>query len=136
MSSPILLCVDDQPQFLQVRKTKLEHLGYSVSTATSASAAITILEQMAVAAVLLEYKSEGMDAEAVAHHIKQRFPDQPIILMSAYAEVREALLWLVDEYVMRSEPVERLAQVIERMARRSDQMPPATGMARAYRRTA
>jgi CheY-like chemotaxis protein len=96
-----------------------------------------MLEQMAVAAVLLEYKSEGMDAEAVAHHIKQRFPDQPIILLSAYAEMPEALLWLVDEYVMRSEPVERLVEVIERMPRRSDKaVPRATGMARAYHRTA
>jgi len=133
----MLLCVDNSSHSLRVRKATLEHLGYSVSTATSAAAALTMLEQMAVAAVLLEYKSEGMDAEAVAHHIKQRFPDQPIILLSAYAEMPEALLWLVDEYVMRSEPVERLVEVIERMPRRSDKaVPRATGMARAYHRTA
>jgi hypothetical protein len=32
-------------------------------------------------AVLLEYKHEGMDVEAVACHIKQRFPNLPIILL-------------------------------------------------------
>lgn len=133
----MLLCVDDRSQFLQVRKATLEHLGYSVFTATSASAAITMLEHKAVVAVLLEYKLEGMDAEAVAHHIKQRFPNQPIILLSAYAEMPEAILWLVDEYVMRSEPVERLAQVIERMARRPDKAAPCSnGMGCAYRRPA
>lgn len=125
MSSPVLLCVDDRPQLLQLRKASLEPLGYSVLTATSASAAITMLEaHMTFAAVLLEYKSEGMDAEAVAHHIKQRFPDQPIILLSAYSEMPEPILWLVDEYVMRSEPVERLVQVVERVSRHSDKLPP------------
>ncbi|MGA2990860.1 MAG: hypothetical protein ABSD88_10345, partial [Candidatus Korobacteraceae bacterium] len=47
-------------------------------------------------AVLLEYKLEGMDAEAVAYQIKQRFPRLPIILLSAYSQMPERILWLVD----------------------------------------
>jgi hypothetical protein len=43
-----------------------------------------MLEDMQVAAVLLEYKTEGMDAEAVACHVKRRFPGTPIILLSPY----------------------------------------------------
>ena len=113
MSSRVLLCIDDRPQMLQVRKANLEPLGYSVMTATTAPKAIALLEKLAIDAVLLEYKLEGMDAEAVAYHIKQRFPNQPIILLSAYSDVPERVLWLVDEYVMRSEPLERLAKVIE-----------------------
>jgi CheY-like chemotaxis protein len=42
-----------------------------------------MLEETSVAAILLEYKQEGMNVEAVACHIKQRFPNQPIILLSA-----------------------------------------------------
>jgi len=56
-----------------------------------------------------------MDAEAVACHIKQRFPKLPIILLSAYAEMPERILWLVDEYVMKSELPERLVPIIERV---------------------
>ena len=70
-----------------------------------------------MAAVLLEYKTDGMDAEAVACHIKQRFPSLPIILLSAYAEMPERILWLVDEYVMKSELPERLVPIIERATR-------------------
>ena len=134
---PILLCVDDRRELLPLRKESLERLGYSVVTATSAAAAIAVLEQMAVAAVLVEYKLEGMDAEAVAHHIKQRFPCQPIILLSGYSEMRESILWLVDEYVMRSESVEGLARVIEQVIGNSRKLTlyPA-GLARAHRRTA
>jgi CheY-like chemotaxis protein len=67
--------------------------------------------------VLLEYKQEGMDAEAVACHIKQRFPTLPIILLSAYSEMPQRILWLVDEYVMKSELPERLVPIIERAHR-------------------
>jgi two-component SAPR family response regulator len=60
----------------------------------------------------------GMDAEFVACHIKQRFPNLPIILLSAYSEMPpERILWLVDEYLMKSELPERLVWVIERAIR-------------------
>ncbi len=123
MHSPVLLCVDDRPQMLQVRKANLERLGYSVVTATSVQAAITALQNTAVIAIIVEYKSEGMDAEAVAYHLKQRFPDEPIVLLSAYSNTPERVLWLVDEYVMRSEPLERLPEVIDRIVHRSRQSP-------------
>jgi len=72
-----------------------------------------------VVAVLLEYKQEGMDTEAVASHIKQRFPNLPIILLSAYSEMPERILWLVDDYVMKSELPERLVPIIERAHKRA-----------------
>jgi len=114
MDSPTVLCIDDLPQVLQPRKATLESHGYCVKTALSGHTAMKMLEETPVAAVLLEYKLEGMDAEAVACHIKQRFPNLPIILLSAYAEMPERILWLVDEYVMKSEMPERLVPIIER----------------------
>ena len=115
MSQPILLCVDDRPALLEIRKTTLEGSGYSVMTATDAVGAIAVLEKARVAAVVLEYKFEGIDAEAIAWLIKKRFPSEPIVLMSAYSEVPERVLWLVDEYVMRSEPTDSLLRVIARV---------------------
>jgi len=121
----VLLCVDDRPYLVQLREILLGEHGYVVVGANSASAAIAKLENCAVDAVLLEYKSEGMDAEAVAFQIKQRFPNQPIVLLSAYNEIPERVLWLVDEYVMKSETIEGLVQAIERAirAREEDRKP-------------
>ena len=117
MDSPTLLCIDDRPQMLELRKATLESQGYCVKLASSGYDAIKTLEQASVAAVLLEYKQEGMDAEAIACHIKQRFPNLPIILLSAYSEMPERILWLVDEYLMKSELPERLVSTIERAHR-------------------
>ena len=114
MEPPTLLCIDDLPHALELRKTTLESHGYCVKIASSSYAAMKLLEEASIAAVLLEYKLEGLDAEAVACHIKQRFPHLPIVLLSAYSELPERILWLVDEYVMRSELPERLVPIIER----------------------
>ena len=113
MDSLTLLCIDDRPQMLELRKATLESQGYCVKLASSGYAAIRTLEETSVAAVLLEYKQEGMDAEAIACHIKQRFPSLPIILLSAYSEMPERILWLVDDYIMKSELPERLMVIIE-----------------------
>jgi DNA-binding NtrC family response regulator len=113
MDCPLVLCIDDLPPVLELRKATLESHGYCVKIASSSHTAMKLLEDAPVAAVLLEYKQEGMDAEAIAWHIKQRFPKLPIILLSAYSEIPERILWLVDEYVMKSELPERLVPLIE-----------------------
>jgi CheY-like chemotaxis protein len=114
MDSPLVLCIDDLPPVLELRKATLESHGYCVKIALSGHIAMKLLENAPVTAVLLEYKQEGMDTEAVAWHIKQRFPNLPIILLSAYSEMPERILWLVDDYVMKSELPERLVPIIER----------------------
>jgi|SRR5579864_2669019 len=114
MQSPIILCIDDRQTVLELRKATLESHGYCVQVASSSYAAMKILEGISMSAVLLEYKLEGIDAEAVAWHIKQRFPKLPIILLSAYSEVPERILWLVDEYVMKSEMPERLIGIMKK----------------------
>jgi CheY-like chemotaxis protein len=115
MPQPTVLCVDDRPFLLQLRQAMLEDHGFSVVTASDAPTALAQLETLAVAAVILEYKSAGMDAEAMAWLIKRKFPRQRIVLLSAYSDVPERVLWLVDEYVMRSEPLDGLLQVIDRV---------------------
>lgn len=119
MNFPLVLCIDDLPPVLELRKATLESQGYCVKIASSGHTAMKLLEDAPVTAVLLEYKQEGMDAEAVAWHIKQRFPNLPIILLSAYAEMPERILWLVDEYLMKSELPEQLVPIIERVHSRA-----------------
>ena len=115
MEHPTVLCIDERLPVLELRKATLESHGYCVKIASSGYAAMKILEETSVAAVLMEYKLEGMDAEAVACHIKQRFTNLPIVLLSAYSEMPERILWLVDEYAMKSELPEGLVRMIERV---------------------
>ena len=73
-----LLCIDDRPQMLELRKAALESQGYCVKLASSGYTAIKTLEEASVAAVLLEYKQEGMDAES------HSLPHQATVSQSSY----------------------------------------------------
>lgn len=117
MKRSTLLLVDDRPHMLEFLKQSLELFGYSVVVANSAPAALSALEKIPVSAVLVEYRSEGIDAEAFALHVKQRYSAQPVVLLSAYSATPEPILWLVDEYVMCSEPLEVLVEAIQRATR-------------------
>ena len=131
MTPPTVLYIDDRSHQLELRTTSLKSRGLSIVAVPSESAAMKILEGTSVDAVLLEYKQEGIDSEAIAYHINQRFPNLPIILISAYFEMPERILWLVDEYVMKSELPEELVRVIERVTR-----PTNTNAARSNRKPA
>ena len=98
-----LLCIDDRSHMLRLRETLLTKFGFVVISATNAAVALRKLENCAVDAVLLEYTPEGLDAEAIAFQIKQEFPLEPIVLLSAVCEMPQRILWLVDEYVMKSD---------------------------------
>lgn len=113
MNSRPLLCVDDSPDWLTLGKLTAEPLGYAVITAKDAATAVEILETTSVAAVLVRYKLEGIDAEAVSLDLKQRFPNLTIILLSAFPEVPARTLWLVDDCLMNNQ----LALLPESIAR-------------------
>lgn len=134
--NPTVLCIDDRPELLEVRKAILESSAFHVETVTSAYAALKMLEETPVDAVLLEYKQEGIDAEAIAYHIHQRFPDVPIILLSAYFEMPERILWLVDAYVMKSELPDGLVRALERVRHPADPDPARESAARSKRKPA
>lgn len=65
-----MLCIDDRPQKLEIRKAALDSQGYSVKFASNGYDAIKAFEERPRPAILLENKKEGMDAEAIACHIK------------------------------------------------------------------
>ena len=48
MDSPTVLCIDDRPQALELRKATLESHGYCVKIASSGYTAMKVLEETSV----------------------------------------------------------------------------------------
>ena len=109
-----VLCIDDRPLSLE-RKSVLASHGFCIKAASNGYDAMKMLEQTSVDAVFLEYAQEGMDSEAIAYQIKQRFPNLPIIMLLANADIPDRVLWLVDEYVMNSELPSGLPRAVQRV---------------------
>lgn len=108
-----LLCIDDEPSVLTVRKMLLESVGYKVLVAESGPKGLEILRQQSVHTVILDYKMPEMNGSEVASRIRDIFPYMPIIMLSAYIDLSEEQLKDVDAYVTKGESPDVLLRTIE-----------------------
>jgi two-component system, NtrC family, response regulator len=86
-----VLVVDDEKNYLVVLEDLLEDEGYQVLTASSGTEALEILEKTPVDTVLSDIKMPGMSGIELLERINARDPDLPVVLMTAFAEVDQAV---------------------------------------------
>lgn len=86
-----VLVVDDERNYLLVLEDLLSDEGYEVLTASSAQDALEILGRAHVDAVLSDIKMPGMTGMQLLEEIKGLDPDLPVVLMTAFAEVDQAV---------------------------------------------
>ena len=65
-----VLCIDDEPQGLVVRKAILRNKGYEVLTATSGPEGLKLFEANPIDAVVLDYSMPGMNGGQVAAELE------------------------------------------------------------------
>ena len=86
-----VLVVDDEKNYLIVLEDLLEDEGYDVYTASSGVEALEIIQAQPVDTVLSDIKMPGMTGIDLLERIRTVDPDLPVILMTAYAEVDQAV---------------------------------------------
>jgi len=116
-----VLCVDDDPDILKVRKLLLESKGYSVITAGSGQQALEhISKEPDVDLVLLDYRMPGMNGDELAQKLRQRFPSLRLIAVSGVEDLPEQLLKNVDASVPKASDPELLLSAIAQSLRRAE----------------
>jgi CheY-like chemotaxis protein len=93
---PTILCIDDEDLGLEIRKMVLEREGFTVLTAHDGLTGLSIFESEPVDAVILDYAMPGMDGGQVAVILRQRKPDVPILMLSAYVALPEHVMSVVN----------------------------------------
>jgi CheY-like chemotaxis protein len=83
----VILCVDDEPNSLVLRKLVLQKAGYEVLTASSALLALDVLASRQVDLVLSDQLMPGQTGTELARQIKTRWPELPVILISGVNEI-------------------------------------------------
>lgn len=112
MSKPVLLCIDDELNGLEVRKMVLESAGYSVLTAGDGTTGLEIFASQHVDLVVLDYAMPEMNGYDVAVEMKRISPGIPILMLSAYFPLPADALRVVDTYVTKGDsPVQLFEQV-------------------------
>lgn len=95
MSSPAttpkrILVVDDEPFVCDAVEMMLEFDGHKVQTASSAKAALESFSPEKFDLVITDYAMPLMKGDELAQRIRERAPGQPVVLITAYAEMLQA----------------------------------------------
>ena len=85
-----ILVVDDEPFVCDAVKMMLNFDGHVVETANSAQEALAIFEKGKFDLVITDFAMPNMKGDELAAAIKARAPKQPIVMITAYAEMLQA----------------------------------------------
>ena len=85
-----ILVVDDEPLVCETVTMLLRLDGHLVDTASSGKEALALFEKEKYDLVITDYAMPVMKGDELAMTIKARTPGQPIVLITAYAEMLKA----------------------------------------------
>ncbi len=86
-----VLVVDDEPKLCDLLASALGQNDIQVFTAGNGLHALTVLEREEIDLVISDWRMPGMDGPQLLAEIKQRFPHLPVIVMTAYSTVKNAV---------------------------------------------
>ncbi len=87
----VILVVDDEPQILQQVAGLLEDEGFEVLTAGDGESALRLVGEVTPDLVLLDIALPGMDGLEVLQELKRQAPTLPVVMVSAYGSVENAV---------------------------------------------
>ena len=114
-----ILVVDDEPLVCDAVKMMLEFDGHEVQTAPGGKEALAALEKSKFDLVITDFEMPGMKGDELAAAIKVRDPGQPVVLITAYAEMLEASgnpLTGVDSLISKPFLLENLREAITKVS--------------------
>ncbi len=88
MGTGTILVVDDDPSILQTVTEILEFEGYQVETAVNGAEALSVIERMRPALVLLDMRMPVLDGWSFARALHQRRIELPVLVMTAAQDAR------------------------------------------------
>jgi two-component system NtrC family response regulator len=86
-----LLVVDDEKNYLLVLKELLVDEGYEVLTAQSGANALAMLNETELDLVVTDMKMPGMSGLELLEKLKQKDPQLPVVMMTAFGTVEKAV---------------------------------------------
>jgi CheY-like chemotaxis protein len=112
---PLILCIEDSPTYLVLRKKVLEREGYQVVGVTTSDEALKALREYPVCAIIADHMLEGTTGAELAREMKKIKPNVPIILFSG--RVPQNLI-AVDVYVNKGEPTAKFLGIVRAVVQR------------------
>ncbi len=96
MSLATVLIVEDDPSLREALCDTLELAGYPVKVACEGGDALDILRQERVGMVVSDVQMRPMDGHTLLRQIKSSHPELPVLLMTAYGSIEQAVAAMHD----------------------------------------
>jgi CheY-like chemotaxis protein len=110
-----ILVVDDEPFVCDAVKMMLAFDGHQVETANSGREALALFDKAKFDIVITDFAMPVMKGDELAATIKARAPNQPIVMITAYAEMLQSSgnpLTGVDHMISKPFLLENLREAI------------------------
>jgi DNA-binding response OmpR family regulator len=111
-----ILIVDDDPAIRMLYKEELEDEGYTVIVASSGEEALKLFDDESPDVVTLDILMPGMDGIQVLRHMKEKNPQLPIIMSTAYDYRDDFAVWASEAYIVKSADLTQLKETIKNLA--------------------
>lgn len=113
---PSVLIIDDDPSHLKLYSWILEGQGFTAFTTLVGTQAPTFEDHPDVDLVILDYSFRtGVKAADVAQHIRTRWPEMCILILSDVMWMPDDIAPLANGFVRKGEPEQLVAKVAELM---------------------
>ena len=117
MAESSVLVVEDDQSLLEALGDTLALGGFKVHCATNGAAALALLEQQSVDMVVSDIQMKPMDGQVLMGRIKAKYPDLPVLLMTAYGTIQKAVAAMRDgavDYLVKPFEAEVLVSTVAR----------------------
>lgn len=134
MSAPVvpprrILVVDDEPFVCDAVKMMLMFDGHTVETANNGKEALAIFSKGKFDLVITDFAMPSMKGDELAVQIKARVPGQPVVMITAYAEMLQSSgtpLSAVDCIISKPFLLDNLREAIAKVTSKPGQNGPKT----------
>ena len=110
-----ILVADDEMSIRLLYSEELKEEGYEVYQAANGREALDIVYKVPLDLVIVDIKMPEMDGIEALRQIKEKRPDLPVVLSTAYGEYKQDFAtWASDEYLVKSSDLEDLKAVVKR----------------------
>ena len=121
-SEPVLL-VEDKSELRAMLRKALERAGYTVEEAADGSAAVNKIRAQRYLLVLTDLKMPGCSGIEVLRESKQADPTIPVILITAFGSIEEAVTAMKEgafDFIQKPVDLDHLKLLVERAARQQE----------------
>lgn len=116
--APRVLVVDDDPGQRSLLQTFLERNGHHPLVADSGEAALKLLTAAPVSMMISDVRMPGMTGLETLRHARQLHPKLPVLLVTAYADIRDAVGAMRDgavNYLSKPIDLDELLRTVEQI---------------------